>query len=249
MNVNQLSDVLIEEIKSWPFSIACWEGGSAANNRKDRFSDLDLVVAVETGKTDESFTQLEALLNKSYTVLNRWRVPPPTWHGHGQCFYKLADTPPFFFLDIVVMEENAANKFLEIERHGKPLIFFDKKNFITAETADTKDFHKKRSDRLHTIEASFPFFKELVLKEVARNRPVDAMAFYRTVTNFLIELLGMKYRPYRYDFGLRYTHIDFPQDVQNFLQEALYVRDISDIQAQVIKIENKISELISELKS
>ncbi|MCC2679170.1 MAG: polymerase beta domain protein region [Pseudobdellovibrio sp.] len=245
---SQITQVLVEEIKSWSYSMACWEGGSAANKRNDQYSDVDLVLAVTAGKTEEALTKIEDLLNSKYKVTHKWRVPSPTWHGHGQCFYKLAGTPLFFFLDIVVMEEGAKQKFLETERHGHAVVYFDKNNFIKPETADTADFWKKQKDRLQTIEASFPFFKELVLKEAARKRPIDTMAFYRTMTNFLVELLGMKYRPYRYDFGLRYTHIDFPQDVQKMLEEMLYVNSVKEIESQVLKIEMKVNDLISELK-
>jgi len=245
---SQITQLLVDEIKSWPFSIAGWEGGSAANKRSDEYSDVDLVIAVKTGKTEESLTKIEKKLNEKFNIINKWRVPSPTWHGHGQCFFMLADTPPYFFLDIVVMEEGAKQKFLETERHGHAVVFFDKENFIKLASADTKEFHVKRNERLNSIEASFPFFKQLVLKEITRKRPIDAMAFYRSLTNLLVELLGMKYRPFRYDFGLRYAHVDFPAKESLELERFLFVTGIEDMKTQVEYIEVKVNNLISQLK-
>lgn len=245
---SQITQALVEEIKSWPYAIACWEGGSAANQRSDKFSDVDLVLAVEVEKSEVALEKIESFLKIHYSIIHRWRVPAPTWHGHAQCFYKLENTPPFFFLDIVVMEANAMQRFLEVERHGNPVVYFDRKNFVKAESAASEDFEKKKNERLKVIEASFPFFKDLVLKEVARKRPIDTMAFYRSLSNLLIELLGMKYRPFRYDFGLRYTHLDFPEDVQAKLEKILYVTDMEAVGEQVLKIEEMVYSIVEDLK-
>jgi hypothetical protein len=245
----EITNSLVNEIKNWPFSVACWEGGSAANQRADSLSDLDLVICVEPGTVNDAFTKIESLLNGLSKVEHIWRVPEPTWHGHGQSFYKLADTPEHFFLDIVIMDENAKQRFLEKERHGTAIVFFDKKNFIHEESANTADFWSKRDLRLRTIGSSFPFFKTLVQKEIARKRPIDAMAFYRTFVGFLVELYGMKYRPYRYDFGLRYLHTDFPEEIQNEIEKFLYVSNLTEIQKNMPVVENRISLLLTELRA
>jgi hypothetical protein len=243
----QITKTLIDEIQTWDFTIAAWEGGSAANQRQDSFSDLDLVLAVENEKTKEAFQKIEKLLSKISPIDHIWRVPEPTWHGHGQRFYKLHDGPEFFFLDVVIMEEKAKQRFLEKERHGTPVIYFDKKNFIQVESAHTQEFNEKRSARLRTIKDSYPFFKILVEKEIRRNRPLDAMAFYRSLTNLLIEIQGMKFRPYRYDFGLRYIHVDFPLAEQKQLQQILYPSDLNSIQNLLPIIDEKMRSLFQEL--
>lgn len=246
LSAAQVTKSLVDEIKSWPFSVACWEGGSAANKRSDQYSDLDLVICVEDGNTEEAFAKIQDALRRLSPIDQQWRVPEPTWHGHSQCFYKLADTPEYYFLDVVVMQEKATQKFLEKERHGTPVVHFDKKGFVQITSADTPEFWSKMEARRKAIEASFPFFKILIQKEIARKRPIDAMAFYRTWTNFLVELWGMKYRPLRYDFGLRYTHIDFPKDVQAELEKFCYVSSLSDIQNRLPEIELRLRQLLKE---
>lgn len=244
----EITQSLTSEIKSWPFSIACWEGGSAANQRQDTFSDLDLVLSVENGNVKEAFQKFEKNLIQISSIDHTWRVPEPTWHGHSQRFYKLHDGPKHFFLDVVIMEEKAQQRFLEKERHGNPIVYFDKKNFVRIDSADTKEFHDKRTMRMNTIQESYPFFKILVEKEILRNRPVDAMAFYRSLTNLLIELMGMKYRPFRYDFGLRYIQTDFPPVEHQQIQEFLYPHDLNAIKIFLPLIDEKIQKIFKELK-
>jgi hypothetical protein len=85
------------------------------------------------------------------------------------------------------------------------------------------------------------------MKEVVRKRPLDAMAFYRSYTNLLIELYGLKYRPFRYDFGLRYLHNDLPQDIQRQLERICYPTDLTTLESNVPEIEKTVSGLMSEL--
>jgi predicted nucleotidyltransferase len=243
----EIIESLKNEITSWPDAVACWEGGSVANKKADQYSDLDLVICVVPGKINESFYRIEKLLKQLSGIDHQWRVPEPTWHGHGQCFYKLHNTPEYFFLDVVIMDENAQQRFFESERHGNPVIYFDKKSFIRSESADTPEFQNKQRQRLLTIRDSLPFFKTLVLKEVVRKRPLDAMAFYRSYTNLLIELYGLKYRPFRYDFGLRYLHNDLPQDIQHQLEKICYPADLTTLESNVPEIEKTVSGLMSEL--
>ena len=246
---NYMANCLVQDIQSWPFSIACWEGGSAANKRVDPYSDLDLVIAVENGNVEEAFSRIQTYINSIAEIDHLWRVPEPTWHGHSQTFYKLSHCPEYFFLDVVVMQEKAQQRFLERERHGNPVIHFDKKNFIQISSCDTEEFRTKRRQRLETIEASFSFFKAIALKEMLRNRPLDAMAFYRNLINILVELLGMKYRPFRYDFGLRYLHNDLPIDEQRELEGFCYVSDLKQIEEYIPAIELRVLKLVAELTS
>jgi hypothetical protein len=246
---HQITTSLVDDIQSWPFSIACWEGGSAANQLTDPYSDLDLVICVENGKTEEAFSRIQNQLGSLSKIDHIWRVPAPTWHGHGQCFFKLSHTPEHFFLDIVVMEEKATQKFLEKERHGTPVVYFDKKNFVQIKSADTAEFRSKRDQRFESIKASFPFIKTLVQKEIARKRPIDALAFYRSFVSFYVELLGMKHRPFRYDFGLRYAYFDFPTEIQTELEKFNFVANLNEIERRLPEVESQIQQLLSELKT
>jgi hypothetical protein len=50
----------------------------------------------------------------------------PTWHGHAQGFCRLQGTNEFAFIDVVVMNHGEGPRFNEVERHGNPVVLFDK---------------------------------------------------------------------------------------------------------------------------
>src|SRR5688572_27295875 len=127
---------LVDTIRALPYSVACWEGGSAATGTLDKYSDLDLVICVENSRVENCFSEVEKSLNAISRISHVWRITEPTWNGHSQCLYQLEGTPDYFFLDIVIMQESKGQRFSEVERHGKPVVFFDKKNFVKESSAD-----------------------------------------------------------------------------------------------------------------
>ncbi len=247
LNRNEIIQKLVTEIESWPFSIACWQSGSIAHQRNDEYSDVDLVICVQSNHASSTWPLIQSSLNSFTKIKYMWRVPDPTWHGHQQTFYQLEKTPEYFFLDFVVMEEQTQHRFLEKERHGLPIVYFDKKDFIQINSSNTPEFHSKRNERLKIIAASFPFYKAILLKEILRKKPIDAWAFYRHHLNIFVELLGMQYRPLRYDFGFRYTQIDFPESVKKELENFCFPADLDDIAQKSSLLESRITELIHKL--
>lgn len=236
----QILSELINEVKNWEFSLACWEGGAAANGRLDTYSDIDLIICVEDSRVEEAFNNLKTRIDTFAKIEHYWRVPEPTWNGYSQSYYKLADSPDYFFLDIVVVKETSVSKPLEVERHGRPVIHFDRQQIVTSISSDTIEFWKTMRTRFLNIEASYPFYKAIVLKELQRQRALDALAFYRHLLNFYIELLGMKYRPFRYDFGLRYSSFEFPEDICQSIEKFSFVSGLQNIQNNMPLIDSEI---------
>ena len=250
MNANRLMllDCLVKNAQTWPFCLALWEGGAAANNRVDQFSDLDLIFCVEDDNVEESFRNIDFILSSVGKIKHRYRLPEPTWNGHSQCYYKIAEMPEYFFVDVVVIKKSASGKPLETERHGTPVVHFDKLNIVKNVSADTEEFRKKMRDRIEAIEASFPIYKAIVIKELYRQRSLDSLAFFRILVGFYVELLGMKHRPFHYDFGLRYAHIEFPEEVQKDIVNFSYIINIEEIQKKLEPLSSKIENLLSALK-
>lgn len=247
MSRQSLLDFLIKKAQTWPFCVACWEGGAAANNRVDRFSDLDLIFCVEDDAVEESFQKIEFNLSSMCQIKHHYRVPEPTWSGHSQSYYQVAGMPDYFFIDAVVIKKTAGNKPLETERHGTPVVYFDKLGLVKTSSVNKEKFQQRMHDRLKTIESSFPIYKAIVTKELHRQRALDALAFYRILSGFHVELTGMKYRPFHYDFGLRYAHIEFPAEIQNELSKFSYVIDIDDIRKKLEPLSLRIEDLVAEL--
>jgi hypothetical protein len=221
---------IIDALQPLDFVLALWQGGSAAHGYTDEWSDLDIQVIVEDDCVQETFDSLEKSLGKVSPIRFKWRVPEPTWHGHSQCFYHLEGTSLFLFIDFVVMQRSNPNQFLEVERHGKPVIAFDKATLRVPATLNRKEHLQKMQERLATLANTFDFLQILVKKEINRGHIVAAISNYHSFTlQPLVELLGMVYRPERYDFKTKYFNRDFPSDVVARVSSLYCVSDLADL--------------------
>ena len=232
--------------------LAAWEGGSAATKTKDQYSDIDLCL-LSTAPLQDVLDRVEKSLSP-FHVTDVWKQTKSGWgEGMLQRFLKLKDAPKHFFVDVAVFDLSATklmNDFLEVERHGDVIVHFDKNHLIKPGHADADALFKRQQARLSDISQSFPFFKTLVLKEIDRGQAIDAMSFYQNgMLRPLVEVLGMIYRPYKFDFGLRYLHKHFPADVQKTVQDLTYVSDLADLLKKVIKLEEFFTEALKKAQA
>ena len=65
----------------------------------------------------------------------------------------------------------------------------------------------------------------LVQKELARGHPLEAFGFHQVLLRALIELLGMQYRPDRFDYGWRYVETELPEDARQLIKRYAFVGD------------------------
>ncbi|MGB3427529.1 MAG: hypothetical protein WBA53_05065, partial [Burkholderiaceae bacterium] len=200
MNATHYRGAVIEAViaRLLPISAvrACFEGGSAATGRLDDYSDIDLVIVAPLDVADEAFDAVEAAL-APHRISHVWRVDPPPFPDTAQRFYFLADAPRFFAVDCVVVAEAAAVQFLESERHGAPLVYFDRTAKIRARPADRSALAERRARRWKQLQGAVPIYAMLVEKELARGRPMEALGFYQALLRALLEVLGMVHRPDR----------------------------------------------------
>jgi predicted nucleotidyltransferase len=203
---------------------ACFEGGSAATGRLDDFSDIDLYVVAPLSSADSAFEAVEAAL-AAHGIEHSWRVEPPPFPDTAQRFYFLADAPRFFAVDCVVASESGIEPFLERERHGEPLVYFDRSSKIRARPVDRERLSDRRTHRWRQLQGAVPLYSMLVEKELARGRPLDALGFYQAMVRALLEVFGHVYRPERFDFGWRYVESELPEDARALLAHYAYVAD------------------------
>ncbi len=194
-----------------PAVLAAFLGGSDATGRTDRLSDIDVVVVVEPGAVEDTFTAMHIALEALSPISHRWRLPEPTWHGHAQEFLALRDATPEHFVDVVVEEPSGGERFLDVDRHGTPLVLFDRAGVITSEPLDHAELQPRIDARLATLRQRFPLFQTLVSRAVRRGFVAEAAVAYQDHTyRPLIELLRIRHCPARFDFGARYLDRDLP---------------------------------------
>jgi len=229
---------------------ACWEGGSVAMGRADAFSDIDLYIVADTARHEPILDAFENALAQAAAIAHTWRVEPPVFAGVAQRIHLLKDAPRFFAVDCALLTAEAARQFLERERHGIPRIVFDRDGTIAALPLDRARHEERLRRRLAEIRASWPVYRIIVEKELARGRALDAIGFYFSgLLRPLVELVGMRYRPDRFDYGWRYLHDELPRDLQHQLASFAYVAGPERINEQLPAIDRLVASLFAELGS
>ncbi len=231
---------------------AVWEGGSAANGTTDEYSDIDLTV-VTSGSREDVFQIIETTLIGISPITHRYVETPALWPGYLMTVYFLRNAPKHFFVDVGVLSNNSdelLNEFLQIERHGNPVIHFDKMGIAKPRHGDVEALRAKQLARLDEIEQFYPVYRTDVLKALDRGQPIDAYAFYfGAMIKPLVELMGMHFRPFRFDFGLRYIHRAFPQAEQKVVERLLYVRSIEEMRDRVNAVDQLFDDYRLKIRS
>lgn len=140
-------DAVVPALRSLDAVEAVWEGGSAATGRLDAFSDIDLCIVAAADRTDQVFDAVERALAAVAPIEHTWRVEPPAFRDMAQRFYLLADAPPYFAVDCSVLAPAGVEQFLERERHGEPLAYFDRAGRTVPRTRRSAATGSRRSGR------------------------------------------------------------------------------------------------------
>ena len=213
---DKVRQVLLTNLQAQPTVSAIWEGGSAANATSDPFSDIDFNI-VSDGGEDGVFEVIERSLNAVSRVTHVWNEPKTVWPDLTQKIFFLHQAPKHFFIDVAVFPQSATkilDEFMQAERHGAPVVHFDRLSLLQRRPVDQKEYLEKHRQRLKELLEAFPVYRTNVFKELDRGHTVDAFAFYfNGMVKPLIELLGMIYRPFRFDFGFRYLSRSLPSDL------------------------------------
>jgi hypothetical protein len=222
--------------------------GSIAFDRLDSLSDIDLVLDVTPERVESVWDAIDRTLEGMAPLDYRYEIPQPTWHGHEQRFFHLAGTPQHLLVDVVIMKTGQEPRFDEVERHGNPVVLFDKDGIVASTHVDSDEMQAKLRARLQAIKQLLPLAYSLVDKEIERGRSLDAFGFYqRFVVDNLVVLARMKHDPNRHDFGFRYLALDVPEDVARQIESCCYVSDLDELSMRFRDAQELIAQLIEEL--
>jgi len=223
--IEKLKDILI----NCEFIYTVWEGGSAATGYLDEYSDLDLGMICDDEKIEVAFELIENFLQSNYGIKQKFRMPEPNWHGHSQCFYQLEELPEFLYADILIEKLSSGNRFMEKDRHGKAVVWFDKKDLFDP-TPTPKDAVEAKCKRIYQMTAESIWVLVIeAKKQILRGNVVDAAVTYNQLLNRMAPLFNLKYRRSKVDFGLRYLERDFFKEIVEWFIDKLYIKDLTDM--------------------
>jgi len=233
-----------DALRAHPAVLAGWEGGSVAFEAVDQYSDLDLNLLVsDAASIADLYAIAEVALERVSPITLAHDEPP------GR-YYKLRDGGEYFLVDLCFLPAEAVDQHLEVERHGRIRRLFDKGAWLEDRDSDDRSWEARRTVRLRELEVWYSVSQAFVWKAVHRGQPSEALAAYWGYTlKPLVELLGMKYRPARWDFGMRYLDRDLPGEVYDRLRDAMYIRDPEALAERLVESVQWGEALIAELVS
>jgi predicted nucleotidyltransferase len=238
---------LVNALEPLDYVHALYEGGAAAFNRIDEWSDIDLCAVVDDEKVDATFLAAEKALESLSPIEQKFRTPQLPWPGVFQTFYKLEDAGEFLLIDFALLEPTAPEKFLEPLVHGNSVFYFNKNHTLKPAPFDKEAFLKRLRGRREMLQARIGMFNSLVQKEINRSNYLEALEWYHGFTlAALVEALRMRHNPIHYDFRMRYVHYELPRDVIKKLEDLYFVKNARDLQKKYRKATKWFQETISK---
>lgn len=245
----EILDNLVDALKPLNYVYAMWQCGSAAFERVDQWSDIDVVVDVEDDRVKDIFEFTDKALQVLSPIEYTYECPQIMSPGAYQKVYRLKNTSEFLVVEVCAVKHSSNNKFLHKEIHGDVFVHFDKKNVTEVKPIDKEKMVEKLILRIQQIEKLFNIYQFLIKKELNRSNDIEALEYYRNFSvNPLLELLRIRYCPYRYSFKTRYIYYDLPKDIVNKLHPFYYIKDGVDLGLKHKEVINWFNETINELK-
>lgn len=253
MNEDRLTrDIIIQNLvhalKPIGYVHAFWEGGAAAFDRIDEWSDIDLYLVVDDDKVEEIFPIFENTLRSLSPIKQKYVVQHRPESGLFQAFYKLEGASEYLIIDLAVFKLSSPEKFLEPEIHGNAVFYFNKTNKVKSPLLNKNGFAKKLQKRLERLKANFDMFNNFVQKEINRDNCLEAIDLYRAVTLASItEALRIKHNPVHHDFRMRYIHYELPSEIIKKLKHFFFVKDDRELQKKYHEATKWFQDIISEI--
>lgn len=227
-----------------PVVLAGWEGGSAAFDRIDAYSDIDLEYLVTD---DASFDDLYASAERALETVSPILASHTPLLGR---YYRLKDADEFLLVDLVFLRVGNPDRRAETERHGTKRALFDKGTWLRPTPLDEGALAIGRARRLGELKTWFPMSQVFVRKAILRGQHVEAVqAYWACTLRPLADMLRMRYAPARWDFGMRYLDRDLPANVYGRVRELALVTDLEDLEIKRARASAWGTELLRELAS
>jgi len=239
---------LVDALKPLDYVHAFWEGGAAAFNRIDEWSDIDVYLVVDDKKVDESFLVVERALRSLSPIKQKYEIPQSPELGYSQAFYRLEDASNYLIIDLAILKLSSPDKFLEPKIHGNVAFYFNKSNQIKHAPLDKEVLVSKLQERLERLQARFDMFNNFIQKEINRGNYLEAIELYHALTlATIVEVLRIRYNPFHYDFKMRYIHYELPSKIIRKLKHLYFVEDEKDLQEKYHKAVKWFHETMSEI--
>ncbi len=243
-----LIQTLVDALEPLNYIHAFWEGGAAAFERIDEWSDIDLYLVVDDAKVNETFLAVEEALISLSPIKLKYEVQHPPESGIFQAFYKLEDASEYLVIDLAVFILNSPDKFLTPEIHGNAVFYFNKSGKVKPPPLDKDAMVSKLRKRLERLQARFDMFNSFVQKEINRRNHLEAIdLYYGIILSTLVEVLRIRHYAVHHDFKMRYIHYELPSEIVERLRHLYFVKDEKSLQEKYDAAVEWLQKTISKI--
>jgi hypothetical protein len=242
---NKLEDHLVRSTSV----LAMWEAGSAAFDRTDSYSDLDIGILSKKGSNDEVWRIVDQAFEELGGVTLRWNEPNPVFPGMDKRIFRPREAKRWLQVDIGLFPDTATDLYNQPERHGRILVVFDHTSRMVPPPWDEEANRRRMGEALHQNLMKWQAYYGWFRKELARGRALDAfvMHLYLTVIP-LLTVLNMRYRPNRWDFGFRYLKEELPPDVVEVVERLCYMANPSVMESRFLEADRLLRTTLIALE-
>lgn len=223
-------------LKTLDYVHAMWLEGSVAQGYGDEYSDIDVWVEVDPDKIDQAYQIIESSLSEIGPIDLRYEVKKPNDQRH--IIYHIEGTSDFLTIDANVQPHPWKNNFTKgIDDIS---ILFNKDVVFNYVDSTNQEFNEAASKQriMNYYKAMLPN----VLKNVRRNKPLEAKIYYDNILEMILKYLRRKNKlDVKLDFGYKHTSRDFSKSVVEKLEYFMFVRPD--------EIETRLDELGAWLKT
>ena len=173
MSRETLIQALIGTLEPMPTVLAMWEAGSAAFDRADEYSDLDMGVLVEEEANEEIWSAVDSVFENLGGIIIRHCEPNPVFTGIDKRTFRLREAPRWLQVDLGLIPESADELYNQPERHGEVRVHFDKKDRLVPPSWNVEARRRAMCEALHHQLMKWHINHGWFRKEIARGRWVD----------------------------------------------------------------------------
>ena len=242
---NSIITKLVKTLKPLNYVHAMWEGGAAAFDRIDQYSDIDLYILAKKRKTNLIIKHVENALTSLSGINKQLSVNHSQWSDLTQIFYQLQRTSKYLLIDLVILNQESPEKFLDPRVHGKVIFYFNKSKNLKSNRLSKRELSNFLIKYKNKLKLKFDLFNIFVQKEINRNHQVEAVNLYYKITmKTLIDLLRIKYSPYHYNFNLQYLSLEIPNRALQKLDTLNYIKNMDDLKEKYHKSTIWVNDLL-----
>ena len=231
----EITDALVNFLKTQAAVNAVWEGGSAGWKRTDAWSDIDLQADVQDEMVEEVLQRATGFLEETFGIEHQLDMPSP-WAGMLHRFFKLKNCSPFLLVDLAIFKNSAPDKLLQPDMHGEFIVHYDPTDILQPTALPLTNLHQKFRKRLTWLKTRQQMFGAFIQKEINRGNAAEAFSFYLGfAVQPAVEVWRMKYSPYHAEFGARYLQYDLPESIATQLRDLYFVAGPEQLPAKLEK--------------